>query len=214
VSKKGFTLVELMVVVALFIFMLAAMYGVLLSGQASWFTTDANIEVQENVRKTLSRISSELRQSGFDSGGIDQVAITDGGGPNGTDIVKFSVPVLCEAGSNFLDANGDVAHWGAPLTWGCTNSGCMDADDDCDTVDYASVEYRLDANNQLLRRVLNGVGGQVRVDIFAQNISDFQLTRSVDNNVITIQIAVQKKSALNRTMTATVSMNVYLRNAG
>jgi len=124
------------------------------------------------------------------------------------------MPVQCEVGASVIDASGDVAYWGAPLTWGCTDSSCMDADDDCTTVDYKYVEYRIDSNNQLLRRVLDVGFNVIREEIFAQNITDLQAVMSGDQNAITLTFTVLKNTALNRQISTTSSINVYLRNRG
>lgn len=211
-NTAGFSIVEMMFVVAILLVMLTGGYMVLFSGQEAWQTTETQIRVQEGLRHTLDRVSKELRESGANAVGTLQVVITDNTGVNGSDILLFAMPIVCEAGGSVVDVNGDVANWGAPLTWGCTASTCMDADDDCATRDYASVEYRLNNSNQLIRRVLNSASAVVRTDIFAQNVIDFQTALSVDQNIVTLTVTASVKSALNRTITTTKSLDVRLRN--
>ena len=208
--EQGFTLVELLVVTAIFSFMLAGGYLILASGQNAWQLTDAQIELQNSLRRTLERVSSELRETGPAGGGL---TIANGGGINGSDIIKFSMPVVCQAGGSVINVNGDVAYWRAPLTWGCRQSTCMDKDNDCATVDYKYVEYRLNASNQLVRRVLDSGSSLVREDIFAQNITDLQASLQ-GAAVVTITATASTKTGLNRQVTAANTMNVYLRNRG
>lgn len=120
-SAQGFTLVELLIVTLIFGVMLMTGYTALLSGQSAWSTTDTQIRLQENLRQTLQRAAKELQESGFDSNNVLQVTISDNTGANGTDILRFSIP-LCVCRNSPLDAAGNVADWGAPLTWGKT--GC------------------------------------------------------------------------------------------
>lgn len=205
---------ELMVAVAILTAMMGGVYMSMAAGQNSWANTALQIELQENLRLTLEKISKELRESGSNGAGVMQVTINDNAGVNSSDVIQFFMPVICEAGQTIIDNNGDVANWGAPLTWGCTDSTCMDADDDCSTVEYSYLEYAINNNNQLERRVRNAANALVRTDIFAQKISDFQAAMSVDQNEVTITVTALGTSMKNRTMTMTNSMVVYLRNRG
>lgn len=184
---------------------LGAGYLIFATGRSIWFETDVNIQLQENLRKTLERITMELRQTQ-----TGQQQLFDGAGPFATDIIRFSIPIICEAGNSLLDNNGDIAYWGAPLTWGCTDSSCMDADEDCATVDYKSIEYRINNSNQLVRRVLDEVNNLVREDIFAENINDFQIQSA--GGLMILQTTVQQATAMNRIRTVQSTANVYFRN--
>ena len=212
-NKKGFTLVEVLIVVAIIAVMIRGIFLTLSTGQNTWMTTDVQIQLQDNLRITMDRVSKELRESGS-AAGVMKITINDAAGVNGSDIIKFSVPILCNAGTSIINANGDVAYWGAPLTWGCTDSTCMDADDDCNTADYSFIQYELDANKQLIRKVLNPGANVIRQDVFAQNISDFQASLSADQNVVTLMVTAFKTTNLKRQVTATKSMDVLLRNRG
>ena len=211
-EQKGFSLVELMVVMFILLIVVGGSFMILSSGQSAWFTTDTSIQVEENLRQGLGRLTRELSESGLDKNSILQMAITDNGGVNNSDILKFSIPVVCQTGASVMDANGDVAYWRAPLTFGCMGSSCMDADNDCNTVDYKSLEYEMNSSNQLIRRVLNAVDGLVRQDIVARNINDFQATLSADQKVVTLVLTGQANSPLNRVVTASKTVDVKLRN--
>ena len=215
-TKKGFTLVELMVVLLILSGMISGVYVMLGVGRNTWANADAQIQVQNSLRQTVERVARELRETGSNSVGTMQVTINNGTGLNGSDVITFSIPVICQAGQSVINATGDVSYWGAPLRWGCTDSTCMDEDDNCLTVDYESVQYFLGADNQLLRRVLNGAGGVVdnSTTVFAQNIIDFQAALSGDENIITLTVTASRDTDLNRTITAVNSVHVYLRNKG
>ncbi len=120
--QNGFSLAEMLAVTAVLTVVFAAGQMALVMGQSVSLLTRAQVQVQGNLRLALSRIGGELRESGTDKDGTFQVTIQDGAGTGGSDILRFSIPV-CPCGSAVLDANGDVAVWGAPLVWGQT--GCL-----------------------------------------------------------------------------------------
>src|SRR5262245_28277352 len=125
-NKNGFTLVEAMLVVAILSFLVAAIYGTFLSGQSIWNRTANTIEMDEQLNKAVQRMAAELKWTGHDSAGQFQLSYITQSGVNQSDIFKFSIPVICQPNANPVDGNGDTAHWGAPLTWGCSESSCMD----------------------------------------------------------------------------------------
>ncbi|MFH1360305.1 MAG: prepilin-type N-terminal cleavage/methylation domain-containing protein [Candidatus Omnitrophota bacterium] len=213
-NKSGLSLMEIMVVTAIFSIVVLGIYVALSVGQSSWFNTDANIEIQQNLRKALQRMTRELQESGFDKDSVLQVTIDNGTGVNGSDILRFSLPIICQSTESLVNDDGDIAHWGATLTWGCTESSCMDADDDCDTVDYKYISYLLDDSNRLIRRVLDADQVTVREDKIANDISDFQISSSVDSRIYTISLTAQRKSALNRQLTSSATTEVSVRNRG
>ena len=214
IGKKGFGLVELFAVVAIISALTATVNLMISAGQSAWFNSDAQFELQSNLRRAFEKLSRELQESGKDKNGMLQVTLYDGTGVNGTDIVRFSMPALCQNNMSVIDVNGDVAYWGAPLTWGCTTSSCMDADNDCATVDYKYIEYYVDSSNRLIRRVLDNVGNEVRQDTVALNITNLQASFSADHNVVTVVLTGQTQSVLKRTLSASTSVGVYLRNRG
>jgi Tfp pilus assembly protein PilW len=196
---------EIMVVTLIITVMIGVTMSVFFSGQGSWFTSDAKIQLQESLRKALQRLAVELRQTQ-----IAQQFIFDGTGPNSSDAIRFSIPVICHAGDSLLDSSTNVAHWGAPLTWGCASSTCMDADNVCATVEYKFLEYHLNNSQQLVRDVEDGSLVVKRTDVVADNILDLQIVRN--GSVITITVQAQKKALNNRIMTAQASEQIYLRN--
>lgn len=205
-SLKGFSYVELMVTVTIVALMTAGGYAALSSGESSWFTAEAGIQVQESLRLALDQMTVELRQSKE-----SQVTVSDGVGFNNTDVVQFSVPIICHTGDNLLDANGNVAHWGATTKWGCRDAACMDADDSCVSVEYKYIQYRVLAGNKLVRRVMGSVNNLVRQDTIANNIVDFQASAG-SGGPISLTIKAEVKSALNRPIASVVQTNVDFRN--
>lgn len=211
----GLTIMELMVVAGLFAFVLSAVLGLLGNAQTSFFTADAAIDVRNNLRNASERIAMELRNTGY-QGGVGQFTLSDNSGTGGSDIIRFSIPVLCSSTSTLLDANGNPAYWRAPLTWGCNSYTCMDADGSCATVEYKHIQYLINASNQLERRVLNNALAVVNgsTTVVANNISNFQITLSADTRIITFVLTGQKTAPTGRVVTATYGNDVLLNNLG
>ncbi|MBI5416185.1 MAG: prepilin-type N-terminal cleavage/methylation domain-containing protein [Candidatus Omnitrophica bacterium] len=119
-QTQGFTLVELMVATLIFAVILAGGYAALLAAQSAWSTTDTQMRLQQSLRQTIQRVAREMGESGSDGNGNMQATINDNAGVNASDILKFSIP-LCVCSNTPINANGDVANWGAPLIWGKTS---------------------------------------------------------------------------------------------
>ncbi len=96
---------------------------VFVSGERLWSVVSGQIQLQENARQAIEKISAELRESGRNSSGIRQVWGANGAGPNNSDILRFSIPI-CLCGQSVLNENADVRTWAAPMTWGST--GCTE----------------------------------------------------------------------------------------
>ena len=204
-KHNGFTMVEMMVVSLLVIGIVGGLYFIFSTGQASWFATDADIRLRNSLRKSLQRISMELRQSRS-----DQKFVFDNTGVGGSDIVRFSVPIICKADGSLIDSNGDIPNWGAPLNWGCTTLACMDQDQDCSVIEYKYVEYLLNNDQELRREILDAGVNLVKSDLVASGITDFQVT---DNGtMVHLSASAQRQGDNNRLLSAQAELDVFLRN--
>ena len=63
-DHQGFTLVEMMVTVAIFSFILGICYTLFISGSNSWETNSVRVELQQELRRAMDWVSQDLRQSG------------------------------------------------------------------------------------------------------------------------------------------------------
>lgn len=63
-DHQGATLVEMMVTVIIFAFILGICYTLLISGSDSWETNSARVELQQELRKAMDWITQDLRQAG------------------------------------------------------------------------------------------------------------------------------------------------------
>ncbi len=61
--KQGFSLVELLIAMSIFIFMLLVAYGVLKTGNTIYTTDTIYLDMQQQARNGLERIIREVRES-------------------------------------------------------------------------------------------------------------------------------------------------------
>jgi prepilin-type N-terminal cleavage/methylation domain-containing protein len=254
-SQEGFTMVELLVTTAIFSLLGTAAFIVFIAGNSFWSATDAKIRLQQSFRLSSQKIFPELQESGRDSVGTLQVTILNNTGVNGSDVLRFAVP-LCPCGVSAMNDSTDVRNWGAPTIWG--QSGCdapltiqgngkvivchlppgnpnntqtlnvsvnavtahmahgdwLGDCSDCTPTSYTNkqIEYALDSNGWLWRRVLDvnaAVLSEVRI---AQHFTDFQASLNAGQNVVSITMSLSRLALQNRTVTMSNTMEVILRN--
>ncbi|MBF0484682.1 MAG: hypothetical protein HQL25_08280 [Candidatus Omnitrophica bacterium] len=209
---SAFSLVELLVAMTILILVIGALFSLMNSGREVWTVNDTKIGLQSTLRSVRDRLSSELEQSGSDQNSNMKVTVTQAAGNNNSDVIRFSIPIICQSGGKILDNNANVSYWGAPLTYGCNDYSCMDADNNCGTIDYTSLEYRINSDKQMERRVYNSLGNIARTDVVGMNLSDFQAVLDSTNNYLTITLNVSGISTNKRIVTMADTFNVYLRN--
>lgn len=94
---RGFTLVELMVVVAIFTIVIGAAYVILNSGRTSWQVGDTKIELQEDLRAAIDEMIFEIFEA--DPAGV----IIAGGGTS----ITLQTPVDENASGSWQDTTLD-----------------------------------------------------------------------------------------------------------
>jgi prepilin-type N-terminal cleavage/methylation domain-containing protein len=246
------TMLEMIVALAIFSVISLAGFLLFVAGQNVWSTTDARVQMQQGLRRILQRVSMELQESGTDSTGTLQVSVLDGAGPDGSDRLRFAVP-LCVCGSDAMDSNGDVKSWGAPMRWG--QSGCSDdyplngngkvtichvppatplelevspnavpahlAHGDwigdcssCNPSNYNNkiIEYVIDGGGNLLRQVRDSNNVVLRSDVFAQDITDFQVGMNGAQTAVTLSVQMARKAPPFGTVPLSGSLTVGLKN--
>lgn len=86
-QQRGFGVVEIMVAVAISLFLLAGLYTVFLNAKSSYDTQQGLSLLQENARYAMSRLTKVIRMAGFNGEGCSRVLNL--GGPNtGTPYVE------------------------------------------------------------------------------------------------------------------------------
>src|SRR5690348_12219687 len=66
-SKKGITLVEMLIAVSILSLLVGSLYVILNAGQASWETNRTKIELHQETRKAMDWMINDLRQAGNSS---------------------------------------------------------------------------------------------------------------------------------------------------
>ncbi len=75
-SNQGFTLVELMITLAMSGIIVAAIYSAYIIQQKTYYTQGQVVEMQQNIRASLELMSSEIRMAGYDPTGKAGASIT------------------------------------------------------------------------------------------------------------------------------------------
>ncbi|MCK4912269.1 MAG: prepilin-type N-terminal cleavage/methylation domain-containing protein [Candidatus Omnitrophica bacterium] len=77
-SKGGFTLVEMMITVGIFLIVIGAMHQVFVGGQKAWDSDMSLLEIQQSTRRGIYSITREMRAASRSSvtmaGGCDHVS--------------------------------------------------------------------------------------------------------------------------------------------
>ena len=140
-NKKGFSLVEVMVVIGISSFILSATYGVLNISRRSWLTGESLLTVQQDARIGLERIRKDVRASSAVTVSVDKRRIT------------FNVPIDAD-NNGFLD----VVAGTNTTVYGADDSSDFDGDGVFFEAGW-NIEYQIDADNrQIFRRVLTNGG--------------------------------------------------------
>lgn len=63
-GRRGFTLGEMMVTVAIFSFILGICYALFISGSDSWEANSTRVKLQQELRKAADWITQDIRQAG------------------------------------------------------------------------------------------------------------------------------------------------------
>ena len=63
-KKSGFTLIEAVVTVVIFSFIAGGVYATMVAGDNSWNRNSLQIELQQELRKSMNGLYDDLRQSG------------------------------------------------------------------------------------------------------------------------------------------------------
>jgi len=61
--KEGYTLIEVMISLLVFSIVVSGIFLVMIVGRSSWYSGDARIELQQELRKVIAQISNDLKQS-------------------------------------------------------------------------------------------------------------------------------------------------------
>jgi len=132
-KEHGFTLVELLVAMAMTAVVMAAVYSLYKTQQDSYIAQDQVVEMQQNVRASLYQMARDLRMAGFNPqrapnvGGFVTQLPDDGGGTTTTNSTNIALTID-------KDSNG-------------VSNGVIDID-----ADDEQIAYRLDNATSALQK--------------------------------------------------------------
>jgi type IV pilus assembly protein PilW len=77
-NHQGFTLVELMITLAMSAIIVSAIYSAYIIQQKTYYTQGQVVEMQQNIRAGLELMSSEIRMAGYGSAACAQIVTANG----------------------------------------------------------------------------------------------------------------------------------------
>ena len=156
-KNKGFSLVELLIAMAVASILMGLIYNTYQAQQKSYTSQNLAVEMQQNIRAAMSLMKREIRMAGYDPLEVGSDGI-DNDGINGVDDPGESSGIIAAAG-NFIqfsfdqfsvdiidpdyDPNGATTEWDEILHYGFTTG---DGDLDGIADDGAESLSRIDAN--------------------------------------------------------------------
>jgi prepilin-type N-terminal cleavage/methylation domain-containing protein len=239
--KKGFTLIELMVSMAILLLIISSTYMLFSAGRVFWFSQNAAIEVQSEARRALDYIAIEL----LSAINIDPL------NTNPVSSIGFQIPVYCDGVYSMLGNPGGDGFWvdigtaeyyvestvgSAGLDAGAYLLTDFDIDPMTNRMRIASADssrrgrriiYSLGGmdNSQLIRTVSSPGGVQLESTVLANNVTGLRFQKrnvfgglAMERRIIIIEIDIRKNvfpgwSAAGDEINAlTLSTRVALRN--
>jgi len=159
-DNNGFTLVELMIALAMSGIIVAAVYGAYIIQHKTYYTQGQVVDMQQNIRAVLEVMSGEIRMAGFDPTGtakakittatVSQLAFTLDLNENGRVTPADSTNPNENITYGFGDSNGDGTSDDSD------GDGVVDCDDDGDTV-IDLVPFRRDTNGGGLQPIAENI---------------------------------------------------------
>lgn len=194
-GSKGFTLIELIIAMAMVGLVAGAIFGVFLSSERAYNTQEHTVDAQQRVRVGIDFIAQDLRLAGLDplgtgAAGIENAAATD---------LRFTAD---------LDLDGII------------DSGA--ADQERVTYDWAAGTGTLPGTGTLRRKFNEGTPNETGWTTLIDNVSALAFTyRDADGNVtavpadirmVDITMTCQGVGAKGQTISRTLSTRVICRN--
>ncbi len=105
-NHRGFTLVEMVMVLAISTIVLAAMYSVFTIANKNFTTQNAAANVQQNLRSAIGLMARDIRLAGLDPSGSDNFGITHASQAK----IRFTMDSI-DSGSGAFNGIVDEANW-------------------------------------------------------------------------------------------------------
>jgi len=183
-KNKGFSLLELMIAMAVGSVFLAVIYSAYAAQQKSYTSQNQAVEMQQNIRAAMSLMKREIRMAGYDPSVSD--GIDNDGDTNIDENDETSGAGITSAAGNFIqfsfdnNGNGVTTDGNESLTYGFT-SGDIDLDGIAD--DGAESLSRIDAGLGATELIAYDIQGIAFAYAFDDDL-DGQLDTTAGGNVI------------------------------
>lgn len=237
-SRKGFTLVEVLVTLLIFSVLFGALNAVLLVGNASWQTNYVQVQLQQELRKAMHWMKHSIQQTGSasldpsvpinaepdpitypdptDDPAYDWTTYTTITFEEVTGVNNRGVVVWNSDSTQFVvgeDLNGNSA-----LDSGedISGNGVLDVPEDTNDNDVLDAGEDTNGNGQLdagapFQRIIG-----TEKKLIAENIESMQVRRLYDSSdIVEVTLQAQKGTlggAQGREMTLTLDFKIQLRN--
>jgi prepilin-type N-terminal cleavage/methylation domain-containing protein len=132
--NSGFTLIEILIAMAIFGVVIAQAFAVFMSQHAIYMGAERSIEVQEDVRLVADAVLSEVRMAGYMVPRIAGIASVDGGNSASDLLCTSDWNVIADSAVATAVARYDRAEVASPISNGATSAqvsaGHLDVDGD------------------------------------------------------------------------------------
>ena len=185
-NTDAFTLIEILIAMAIMGVVTGAIYSVFLSSNRSYYTQDRVAKAQQTVRMGIDFVVRDIHMAGFD--------------PLGT--AGASIEVFEDQEIRFT-ADRDM-------------DGSIDDPDSTDGIDESDLEriaYEYDGNDLLERVQYRADGSVENRQTLIDNVSALTFNYP-DTRTVLISITVQERDAAGQTFTRTLRTQVSCRNLG
>lgn len=117
-TQKGFTLVEILIVMAMMGIVMGAVYSLYITNLRTAYTSDETVEVQQNLRIAMDVVTRDLRMAGmlvnYGNNELPVAAAVNDTGPNSSDGITMN---MASATAAYAKINADITPAGTSATF-------------------------------------------------------------------------------------------------
>jgi prepilin-type N-terminal cleavage/methylation domain-containing protein len=187
-TRNGFTLVEIMVAVAITTLMVGMIYTMLAAGQEAWDIKSTQTDMQARGRLAMSQMVKELRQTTRTSTQNPSPNIAIPSTPNNRQI-DFYLPLD-------LDGDGTIADTNGAVEWDTSNK----------------IQYQYVPGQTMLRRLEKGEKQTIALNVSDVRFIDQGIDPALYPNELKITLTLQAKTKRQRTLSRDFTAMVKMRN--
>jgi len=182
----GFTLLEMMVAVAITMLVIGMIYGMYVASQESWNIKSTQADLQARGRRAMAHMVRELRQTTRTSTQTPSPNLVIPAAPNNTQ-ATFYLPTYF---------NGSITNATGAVQW--------------ETGD--PIQYLFVPAGSVLRRVDNSTNKTLALNVSDARFADQSIDPTLYGNELKITFALQAKTKRQRLMSMNFTGMVKLRN--